>query len=54
MKLVKRLLSEQEGQGMAEYALILGLIVVVVAAVMSPLGTAIKTKFENVTTSLGS
>jgi pilus assembly protein Flp/PilA len=54
MNLVKRLVSEQEGQGMAEYALILGLIVVVVAVVMSPLGNAIKSKFSNVTTSLGS
>lgn len=54
MNLVKRLVKEEEGQGLAEYALILGLIVVVVIIAMGPLGTKIKAVFNKVDASLTS
>lgn len=49
---VERLLKSEDGQGLAEYALIFGLIVVAVVVAMSPLGNAIKDKFTQVTTEL--
>lgn len=45
---LKRLVVEEEGQGMAEYGLILALIAVVVIATLSPLGTKIKDVFSKV------
>lgn len=45
---LKKLWSEESGQGMAEYGLILALIAVVCAAALSPLGTAIKLKLDEV------
>lgn len=47
MKLMKRF-SKKSGQGLVEYALILGLIAVVTAAVIVALGTSTKTKLEDV------
>jgi len=41
-------LNEQEGQGMAEYALVLGVIAVGVVAVLITFGTEIKEKFNDV------
>lgn len=49
---MKALLKGQEGQGLAEYALILVLISIVAIAAMSPLGTAIKDAFAEITTHL--
>jgi Flp pilus assembly pilin Flp len=46
-------LRREEGQAMAEYALILAVIVIAAAAVMTPLGTAIAGKISAVTGSLG-
>ncbi len=48
--LLKRLLVEEEGQGITEYALILGLIVfgVWVTISQSGLGTSISKLFQNV------
>lgn len=46
---MKGLLKGQEGQGLAEYALILVLISVVAIAAMSPLGDAIKAAFVKIT-----
>ncbi|WP_366924538.1 Flp family type IVb pilin [Metallumcola ferriviriculae] len=50
--LLKRLINEESGQGMVEYALIIALIAIVVMAALGPLGTTIKEKFEDVTSEL--
>lgn len=54
MKLMKRLVREEEGQGLAEYALILGLIVLVVIAVMSGVGEKIRNQFTKIGNTLPS
>lgn len=51
-KTIKRLWNDQEGQGFAEYALILALVAVVAMATLSPLGTTIRDKFTEVTNGL--
>lgn len=48
LKHINRLWKEQEGQGMAEYGLILALVAVVVIGALISLGDGIKGKFENV------
>jgi len=53
LKHIKRLWMEQEGQGMAEYGLILALVAVVVIAALKALGTGVKNNFNNVATELG-
>ncbi|HHV18665.1 MAG TPA: Flp family type IVb pilin [Thermoanaerobacterales bacterium] len=50
---VKRLWTGQEGQGMAEYGLILALIAVVVMVALRSLGTSIGDNMDKVTTELG-
>lgn len=52
MELIKRLVSEEEGQGITEYALILGLVVlgVWVAITNSGLGNEINALFGRITT----
>lgn len=52
VKRMKSLLKGQEGQGLAEYALILVLISIVAIAVMPALGTAISDAFVTITGSL--
>lgn len=47
-KLIKRLVVEEEGQGMAEYGLILALVAIVVIAGLTFLGPKIKEKFDAV------
>lgn len=47
---VKRFLVGQEGQGMAEYGLILALIAIVVIGALGALGEGIKGKFNEVIT----
>ena len=50
MKTLKNwFVSNEEGQGMVEYGLILALIAVVVAVALGPLGEAIKALFEGIT-----
>jgi pilus assembly protein Flp/PilA len=44
--------KEEKGQGMVEYALLVGLIAVVVIAALVLLGPAIKVKFDAIVTSL--
>jgi len=46
---IRNLLEGEEGQGLAEYALILVLISIVAIAVMSELGEQISTVFERIT-----
>lgn len=48
----KQALSNQKGQGMVEYGLILALIAVVAAVALTPLGTQVASKFTSITTSL--
>lgn len=45
---VKRLWAEEEGQGMAEYGLILALVAVVVIGALLTLGGDISTKLKGV------
>ncbi|WP_334110151.1 Flp family type IVb pilin [Thermodesulfitimonas autotrophica] len=52
MGFLKRLVKEEEGQGMAEYGLILALIAVVAIAALVVLGGRIKNKFEEVSNNL--
>ena len=44
--------KEEEGQGMVEYALLVGLIAIVVIGVLVLLGPAIADKFTEITTEL--
>jgi pilus assembly protein Flp/PilA len=48
LKLAKRLFCEEEGQGMAEYGLILALIAVVVIGVLTAMGGGLKDIFNEV------
>lgn len=53
LNLVKRLVTEEEGQGMAEYGLILALIAVALIVALGALKGGVKGIFENVGTELG-
>lgn len=44
--------TDEKGQGMVEYALIIGLVAVVVIAVLVLLGPAISAKFQTIIDSL--
>ncbi|TAK20199.1 MAG: Flp family type IVb pilin [Chloroflexota bacterium] len=44
--------SDEEGQGLTEYALIIALIAVAVVGLLGGLGTQIGTAFTSITTSL--
>lgn len=46
-------LNEEKGQGMVEYALLVGLIAIVVIAVLVLLGPAIAAKFQEIVNALG-
>jgi pilus assembly protein Flp/PilA len=48
LKHFKRLWTGEEGQGMAEYGLILALVAVVVIATLKLLGEGINSKFNDV------
>ncbi len=52
LQVMKRLVWEEEGQGMAEYGLILALIAIVVIAAVSGIGTQLVTTFEKITNEL--
>ena len=49
-----RLLREDDGQDLIEYALLAALIALAAVTAMNSLGGAINTKFDAVSTSLGS
>lgn len=53
MEIIKRLVREEEGQGMVEYALIAALISIAALAVLTPLGAQIKVIYNNVLDALG-
>ena len=48
MNTIKRLVLEEEGQGMAEYALIVAAIAVVCIVAYRALGTKVNTTIENI------
>ena len=53
MELIKRFVREEEGQGLVEYALIIGLIAVVAIAALSASGTSVSGLFDKINTNLG-
>ncbi|MGB9813355.1 MAG: Flp family type IVb pilin [Thermovenabulum sp.] len=50
---VKRLWTEEEGQGMAEYGLILALVAIVVIGALTVLGRRISNRMNDVANNLG-
>lgn len=52
LNMFKRLVKEEEGQGMAEYGLILALIAVVVIGALGIMGEGISTNFDSVNAKL--
>jgi pilus assembly protein Flp/PilA len=53
MEIMRRLVQEEEGQGMVEYALIIGLIaIVLVSAAATDLGGALDSVIEKITDAL--
>lgn len=53
MNLVKRLWREEEGQGLAEYGLILALVAIVVIAALTGIGETLIDTFNDIVTGLG-
>jgi len=54
MNLIQRFVREEEGQGLVEYALIIGLIAVVAILALTASGTAISGKLSEINSGLGS
>ncbi|MDG3004752.1 Flp family type IVb pilin [Paludisphaera mucosa] len=50
---LNRLVSEEDGATMVEYALMVALIAVVVMGAVTTLGTALSGKFDTVKTAIG-
>jgi pilus assembly protein Flp/PilA len=53
MEIMRRLVQEEEGQGLVEYALILGLIVVGAITFMGPIGDKIEGWFQDISNAMG-
>lgn len=53
MKLAKKFWDDESGQGLAEYALLLGLIVIGVVVLIQGMGISIKKIFTKANTDLG-
>ncbi len=53
MNIMKRLWKEDEGQDLLEYALLIVLVVLVAAAAINPLGTAIANVYTSANTCAG-
>ena len=53
LQFIQRLLSDESGQGMVEYGLILALVAVVVIVALTTMGEQISAIFESVVGSLG-
>jgi len=51
--MISRFLREEEGQGLVEYALIIGLIAVVAIAALTASGGSISSIFGTISTKLG-
>ncbi|GAB4275325.1 MAG: hypothetical protein Kow0029_16330 [Candidatus Rifleibacteriota bacterium] len=54
MELVRRFVREEEGQGLVEYALIIGLIAVVAIAALTASGGSISSIFNTISGKLSS
>ncbi|NCB38691.1 MAG: Flp family type IVb pilin [Erysipelotrichia bacterium] len=54
MELIRRFVKEEEGQGLVEYALIIGLIAIVAIAALTASGSSISSIFGTISTKLGS
>ncbi|MFB0957960.1 MAG: Flp family type IVb pilin [Clostridiaceae bacterium] len=54
MDFIKNIWTEEEGQGLVEYGLILALIAVAVIAILGTMGTSLNTIFTTVNSTLGS
>ena len=52
MELIRRFVQEEEGQGLVEYALIIGLIAVVAIAALTASGGSISAIFDKISTKL--
>ena len=52
MNLIKRLIKEEEGQGLVEYALIVGLIALVAVVAITAAGESINGIWERISTAL--
>jgi pilus assembly protein Flp/PilA len=52
MSFVKRLIREEEGQGMAEYALILVLVSIVAVVALKAIGTEVDVVFNDIVAKL--
>ncbi|MBU1109385.1 MAG: Flp family type IVb pilin [Candidatus Riflebacteria bacterium] len=52
MEIIRRFVREEEGQGLVEYALILGLIAVVAITALTLSGGSIKSMFSTISTVL--
>lgn len=53
MKWFKNMISDEDGQGMVEYALLIGLIAIVVIVALLILGPKIAALFNNTSNQLG-
>ncbi|HHW39793.1 MAG TPA: Flp family type IVb pilin [Syntrophomonadaceae bacterium] len=51
-EMLRRLIREEEGQGMAEYGLILALIAVVVIGILATMGSKLAEKFQEIVNKL--
>lgn len=51
-KLLRRLVSEEEGQGMVEYALIIGLVAIVLIVAITGMQGGIAAVFDKIKTTL--
>jgi pilus assembly protein Flp/PilA len=52
LEIIKRLYSDVEGQGLAEYALILALIAIIVIGALTILGKKVNNTLQNVADNL--
>lgn len=52
MELMKRLINDEEGQDLVEYALIVGIISIVAVAAITTAGTKVDLLWDKVTTAL--
>lgn len=51
-KWFKNMIADEDGQGMVEYGLLIGLIAIVVIVAVAALGPRIRTMFETVSTEI--
>ena len=52
LKKIKSFISNESGQGLTEYAIIVALLVIVVIAVVTNIGKKMNNKFENINNAL--